>query len=194
MTDPNEILKRADRRRTEFAATVAAVRNDPNLSDVGKRDKLAGAWVAAQREMETLRREYSEGIVKRRRELEKSVFGIRLTSTDSRASAWSDYRNALMSADGVKTEAAALRLLERAERIGDETFARALTLVAVERDYGSVLERYAAERPDVESAFQELAKLEGTIGDRLNEGSRLSIQRPGEVPYNALVATEPAAA
>ncbi len=93
---------------------------------------------------------------RRRRHLERKLFGVR----DSSDTASLSLRDAHQRASLAKTPRQALTLLSTAERSGDSVLARAVAAHAWDPGWTGVLDTYASERSGVLNDFQQLDELE----------------------------------
>ncbi len=158
MTQPRE---RAHYFQARYAQDVKDIRADSHLSGEGKRRALAQAYLRTREELQQLQKKESEAVAKRRRELERSLFGLSAGRGDA---AMLSLRDAQQRAAGLKAPAQALTLLATAERSGDDILARAVAAHAWDRGWTRVLDAYAAERPGVLEKFHELDSLDGGQG------------------------------
>jgi hypothetical protein len=166
--------------RDAFAATLTTIRNDTELSDEGKRRRIARAWLDTSDKLRRLRDDHTSADEQRRAALEKRVFG---TGGDPGAAV--AYRDAVGRAEAVTSEKEATRLLERANRIGDTQLARAVALIASERSYLNVWVDYRDSLGATDArAFTELTELNRRANDRTEKFADdmvFSIRKPQEL-------------
>ncbi len=158
--------ERASYIQTRYAQDVKEIRADSHLSEDGKRRALAQAYLRTRDDLRELQEKESEAIAKRRRELERSLFGLSVGRGDA---AMLSLRDAQQRAASLKAPAQALTLLATAERTGDDILARAVAAHSWDRSWTKVLDAYAAERPGVLEKFHELDSLDGrqSVGRRM---------------------------
>ncbi|MER5263076.1 hypothetical protein ABTZ99_13505 [Actinosynnema sp. NPDC002837] len=113
-----EIRKALDRE-------VAHIRGLRDLSDDGKRRRIAAAYVKANDEMGQAKRETKAERETRVDELRRKLFGNPTAGDPASAI---NFRDALERAEGVKTAQQAARLLQRAHETGDEALGKAVAM------------------------------------------------------------------
>lgn len=188
-----EIRAKARDLQRHYRQTVEGIRNDADLSEKAKTERITAAWQDTRTISGRLRQELQESRQKRRAELQRRLFGPvypSYASEGDKAAIQANYRAALDRAEQARNPADATALLQRAERTGDAALARAVAAIAVERNFGETLEEYLATRPRDGEAIGELAQLLPNRSDQFLESMLFSVQRPPEVPYNALEKAE----
>ncbi len=170
--------ERAHYVQTRYTQDVQDIRADRHLSGDGKRRALAQAYLRTRDKLQQLQKKESEVVEKRRRELERSLFGLSVGRGDA---AMLSLRDAQQRAASLKAPAQALTLLATAERTGDDILARAVAAQAWDRGWTRVLDAYAAERPGVLEKFHELDSLDGrqSVGRRM--ATDMAFWRPPEL-------------
>ncbi len=163
------VQERALEVQADFAAQLKQIRCDTSLSDDGKRSAIADAFTRSRDKLQRLHERAQQESGRRRRELERRLFGLHATSDTATLS----YRDAQERVSRVKRLDEALNLLQRADRSGDEVLARAVAAHAWDRAWTRVLDRYAAERPGVLDQLQELDDLE-RLDQHRSHGARVA--------------------
>ncbi len=176
------VQERALEVQADFAAQLKQIRCDTSLSDDGKRSAIADAFTRSRDKLQRLHERAQQESGRRRRELERRLFGLHATSDTATLS----YRDAQERVSRVKRLDEALNLLQRADRSGDEVLARAVAAHAWDRAWTRVLDRYAAERPGVLDQLQELDELERSsvrqsTGGRMISGMAHRLSVPAEL-------------
>ncbi len=143
-------------RQAAYAAELAVIRADKRLSGDGKRHAIAQAFIRHRDAMTRLQEGGQQATARRRRQLERKLFGV----TGSSDTASLSVRDAHERASLAKTPRQALTLLSTAERSGDSVLARAVAAHAWDRGWTLVLDTYASERSGVLEDFQQLDELE----------------------------------
>lgn len=177
-------------RLAAYNRKVTAIRNNPNLSDVGKKRELAKLYATEQAAVNGMRETARGNVDKRRADLEKQLFAV--AAQPNQAQAISSYRDAQVHVAKVKTGAEAQLMMRRAIRTGDTYLAQALFNEGWERagdkltgsGWGEVVDAYVgAVRPDLAPAVQELATLQQADSRkaRFEEQIGTSVNRPPEL-------------
>ncbi len=102
------------------------------------------------------------------------MFGLGFTQSVGGAekhAARKSFRDAIARAEGAAKPEDALRMLARAEMIGDSLLAKAVALIAYERQWFGVLGEYAKTSPSIEDSLQELEDFEVGLGGRRRQFS-----------------------
>ncbi len=184
-----------ERIRRDFDARAERIRSQHQFTAEAKQVLIAKAYVAARAKLDTLR----ESVTKAREDeifqLQRCLFSIdaagltALTDPSSRSSAVVAHRDAQDRVAQLLDERPAdreglLRLLERADRTGDEFMARAVAVAATTRGWLDVLNAFAERRPHTEANLQRLLDLSSSrtdARDRFAEGMEWSLPLPTEV-------------
>lgn len=175
-----QIRERLPYVQARYAQDVKDIRADTRLSDDGKRRALAQAYLRTREELQRLQDQESEASAKRRRALERSLFGLSVGRGDAATLSLRDAQQRVATA---RKPAQALELLATAERTGDDILARAVAAHAWDRSWTKVLDAYAAERPGVLDLFHELDSLEKqqNVGRRMATGMAFRLPVPSEL-------------
>jgi hypothetical protein len=186
--------ERAERIRADYLKQAQAVRDDVMLSDLAKTRRLAELYRDAADRLQAERIKMREVIDAELLTVERSLFGAGQDPAG--------YRDALDRAEATADPGAALRLLERAGRTGDQQLARAVALVAWDRSWEDVVHTYrAGVSPSEQQAFTKYAELlaqrNRTAQGKFVEAMTFGLPRPAELggrsPEQVLAATEPPA-
>lgn len=145
-------------------------------SDHAKQVATAAAWTRAQDAAQALSEARVKAIADRRRTLERKAFG-HPGNVDGQTAL--SRRDAADRAAMIEDPAEALTLLKRCGRSGDEHLAQAIAAHAMdyastsvdantprEKRWSTVVESYAAERPEVAEVLQEMSDLPLVDNDR----------------------------
>ncbi len=116
---------------------LAEIHADKDLSQDGRTRRLAELYTRTRREMDTLREQEQTSLSGRMAKLEDRLYGLH--ADDSSGSRAISTRDAQDRAAQLTTPPAAVELLQRAERNGDDTLARAVAAHAIERSRAAVL-------------------------------------------------------
>lgn len=136
----------------KYAADLEAVRSNATLSDTGKGQHLADAYLRARREHDSLEaRRISERTTRR-----DYIFGNWVNNRGGDASALTAIRDAEDRAENLIDEQDALRMLERAERSQDQYLARAALTKAYELGWADVVNAYTTAHPAAYESLEEL--------------------------------------
>jgi hypothetical protein len=158
---------KADKVRARYNAEIEQIRSQRNLSDAGRRARLAQAVIKAKADLEQLRATENEHITRRRDQILRNLFG-HVHPNDARIV---NIRSAEAIAAQVKTPHEAATLMNDAENNDDEVLLRILARKCVQRrnplepDWNNLFETWAALQPGGPEALTELA----TIGDETTD-------------------------
>jgi hypothetical protein len=154
---------KADRIRSRYNAEIEQIRGQRNLSDAGRRARLAQAVIRAKADLDQLRAAESDRVTSRRDQIVRDFFG-HVRPNDARIIS---IRDAETRAAQVKTPDEAAALMNDAEQNGDDVLLRALAKKCVRRrnslepDWNNLFETWAAQQPGGPEALDELT----LIGD-----------------------------
>ena len=158
-------IEKATALNSRFSDVVEGFRNNKQLTAEAKRKALAQAWVVTSDEVAKLRNEFLDQADKRRRELEEKHLRPKrphwAADPAERVARDGSWRDALDRADRADNPEALLRLLRRAQSVGDDIQERAVLAAAFERGpaaYLDVLNAHVGAHPDEEGALQELVE------------------------------------
>lgn len=197
MPDSTQERERAQRVQERYAAMTRRIREDPDLTQDGRRRRLAQAWTSARAELDKLRADERDRLAEREQYLERRLFG--LSGLDGASQAIST-RDAQDRASRLSRPSDATELLARAERNGDDALARAVAQHAAQQAraaataglsaaWDGVLGQFIDARPSLLEVVKELASIE-----RLGAGQVFnvySLPRPSDVLPQDLNAAAP---
>lgn len=179
-----------DEVQASFRREADRIRSNKGFSDAGKRTAMARAYRNHKDALERLRQEDASKERLERNKLTKDLFGIdRLASfmepASGRAALSVSFRDAQDRVAGVEKEDAALALLARAERSGDDILARAIVERGLAEGWLDVLNTYAAAHPGTEAKLQRLVDMDNnsptTIARQLSEEMKYALGKPTEI-------------
>ncbi|WP_380161561.1 hypothetical protein [Kineococcus sp. R86509] len=159
--------------------SIEAARADTNLSEIGRQRLMAQAYLKARAQMEHLREEETETVRGRRAELERRLFGLdKPTAADVIT-----VRDAQDRAEAARNADEASKLLARAERIGDQTLARAVAQVSADRGYWHTFDEWSRTRPDTHELIAELGDIDDLLDptQRVGRDMAFALQVPDEL-------------
>jgi uncharacterized protein (DUF2267 family) len=172
---------KADKVRARYNAEVEQIRGQRNLSDAGRRARLAQAVVKARADLDRLRAEEADRVAGRRDQIIHEFFGHNRPN-DSRIIS---IRDAADRAGRVKTPDDAADLMNRAEQSGDDVLLRALARECagrrspLEPEWHNLFQTWVRQQPGGPEALDELA----IIGDETTDsGHRLHRERAFGLP------------
>lgn len=167
--------------RQRYSSTIEEIRADNSRTEDYKRSEMAREFITARRRINDLAAKSTAEATNRRRSLESQVFGIGALSGDAGSLAISR-RDASDRVAQLKDEAAALDLLVRADRSGDEPLAQALAERAVVDDWADVANAFVETRPHLKSALSEIwnTKKPGIVSE-MAEAQATLILKPHEL-------------
>ncbi len=183
-----------ERIRNDFDAQLGHNRGLTHYTVEARQALLAKAYVAARAKVDKLREDVTKARNDEVFQLQRRLFNVDAaaglaTDANSRSSAVVAHRDAQDRVAQLLDERPAdhenlLRLLERADRTGDEFMARAVADAALSRGWLDVLNTFAERRPHTEAHLQRLLDLTSTgsgARERFIEGMAWSLPLPTEV-------------
>lgn len=204
-----------DNIRERLARELDTIANRREWSPHARQVAAAAAWARAQDAAQTLAQNSVKTVANRRLALERKIFG---NTSNSDAQTAMSRRDAQDRAEQIDNPAEALRLLQRAERAGDELLCQAIASRAGDfaatqvdantpggKSWSTVLDAYAQTRPDVAEALQEMTALPTidrpsrtlrSLGDQLRHSGEYLVPTPTQLTgmdehrIRALAATE----
>jgi len=150
-----DLTSLVERVRTRHASALAAIRNDTTRTEQWRRQQIAKVFLKMKAELDADVDLQVEAKVRTQRSLEAKVFGVSSLPGDV-ASLSISRRDAGDRVAGLKTQVDAIRLLDRADRSGDEVLARAIAERALENDWADVANAFVDTRPHLSTAVEQL--------------------------------------
>ncbi len=155
----NDFLAKANRTRDEAHGEIVSAQTDRDLTTEAKGRRIAEIRTKANREIDRLGREYAAAQVAERDDAHRNLFGLTFRSGVTEAektAAQASYRDAIFRADALADSRHALRMMGRAQMVGDMILMKAVATVAYENGWDDVLRDFAASSVTVEAALNEL--------------------------------------
>ncbi len=162
------IMDKAAEAKNNAASQIREIQIDKDLTETAKAKRIAEIRVKTNEKIAACRSDYYESKKEARDTLHHRLFGLSfpLGATESdKQSAKLNYRDALFKSDTIADEAAALRLLGRAQMTGDKELAKAIAARAYEEGWSRALNDYASQSGAAESNLQELIDYERSLGN-----------------------------
>lgn len=172
----------AETIREQLTAQAARINGQRNLTPQAKRTLLARAYLDAANSLEQLRQDETAGIEAERRKLERKLFGNDGFKLDPNAAV--SRRDAADRAARINDAAEAAHLMQRAERDGDTTLAKAIASRAADMAgdpiWGEVVNRYVADKPSEAETLKAMQELPDTADPiyRMQQAMRYGITTP----------------
>lgn len=141
-----------------FRTDAELIRASEQLSAKGREVEIAKRYVEATKELDALRTEFHTNMDAHRTQLLRGMFGPLDTSHEAIMSS----RTAHTLASQLDNKDDALRELEWAQLVGDETYARAITHHATTQygdGWSEVVDSYAKHHPSVPDTLDEIRNL-----------------------------------
>lgn len=173
-----DAFEEAQRIRRRLSEQVEKIRQDPHLSDQGRKAKIARLWKDAEGEVAVLRKTHQANVAAAESELRRQAFGPP-SDVDH-----AEYRGALAFADQQATSRErAAAAMNRAAMTGDTLLARAVATVAVERGFTNVVDQYRAEFDDrgEVAALDAHRSRHGTPTAKFARVLHLNVPKPSEL-------------
>lgn len=176
MRTPEQIISDLREKGERYRYNLAAVRDNPDLSDSAKRRELAAAYSDAASTFKRLEREYRETVEARVSDLRREIFAPPRVGGSDKATSLLLYRDALSRMAGITEPGKLKETLRQADVTGDTPLAKAALLTAYEghsdlSDMSSVVHEYFERFPSELDKWEELQK----AGEAYNELQRLGI-------------------
>lgn len=144
--------------KSQFAQEVLEIGADLDLTDDGRRRKMAKAWVEASSKVAKLRADHSKEVDGDREAVERRVhqpggFGY-TTSPSDKAAVMMSFRDAVDRVERAGRDEW-MSLLEKAHRAQDDVLTRAIVSAAVEAGDLDVLNAHIEHHPDEEDDLRK---------------------------------------
>ncbi|MGV9600793.1 hypothetical protein ACWDR1_29450 [Streptosporangium sandarakinum] len=171
----------------DFNAQLAEIRDNPQLSELGKREQIRELYDQAKPIVEQLRAEATKTTQTTVADLERRLFGL----ADNDPTAVISYRDAVDRVAAIKTPTELGEVMERAHRSGDATLLRAGFHHAFRKsrdplgsdDWQHLVNEYVEHNPDAGDDLAQLQHLTSPRGKTAQFAEMLatSIARPKEL-------------
>lgn len=182
-----DLTDQASIARQHLRGRLESVRNDPRLSEDGKRAEIAAAWLTFQQQSAQLRALDEQQRAAEIQRLEGRIFrpdGSGVTAAE-RAARQMSFRDALRDAEQLPDDEAGTRRMHTALRSGDDDLARAVLSVALDRGWPDTANRYLETHTVLQNDLERLWDLRREQTDMRSLVSRelrlSSEQRPPEL-------------
>jgi hypothetical protein len=139
----------------QYGAHFDRIRGNTALSDEGKRQQLAPAYVDYRNKLNQIAENATATTARRKTDLIRSAFGI---PTDPIAAM--SYRDALGRADEIDDPSVATYKLHDALETGDVLMAKAIAKKAADTGWADTLDVYTAATPQAGAALTALSQLQ----------------------------------
>jgi hypothetical protein len=166
--------------RAAYNQALTQVRGDASLSELGKTQTIARAWMNTRAEIQRLAQLDIDTAIARFDTLEAEVFGA---STVTGADAVS-FRDATDRATKLVSSDAAAQALGTATLSGDRVLAQAVVLRAWQMGWQDVVDQYALSHPAVTDQLAELGSLRRHLDSRVSHAGSIigtSLIKPTEL-------------
>lgn len=177
----------AERIRAEQRTSIEAIRANRNLSPEGKRSEIARIHLQSKKAITGLEKQEAARRQSRIGEIRKQVFGL---SGHQSAQDVISYRDAQdrVATLGIKDEAKALELYDRAELSGDSILAAALVNRAMEAGWVTLANTYIDANPYKGAMVEELWDLkqaepgaQANVQDQIINSLAFHLDKPTEL-------------
>ncbi|MER8008124.1 hypothetical protein [Streptomyces sp. NPDC094149] len=171
--------------RANLNAKAERINAQRNLAPHVKQTMIARAYLEAHQQLAELKDAETRSVQRERKQLERKLFGNAGLTLDPQAAV--SRRDAADRAARIDTADEALRVMQRADRDGDTTLAKAIASRAADYSgdpvWAKVVHAYVAERPsDAETldAMQQLPNTEDGVW-KLQQAMRYGVLPPSGV-------------
>ncbi|WP_017936063.1 hypothetical protein [Nocardioides sp. Iso805N] len=181
---PEDVATKAADIQVAFNADAELHRNNADLTPDGRIRRLAIAYLSAKAQMDELQTSWAGTSAINAETIDRDVFGApNVVGADAISS-----RDAADRASRVESPEDGMRLLQQAERTGDEILARAVAQYAYDQQgvvFGSgwtdVVDAFASRRPEVAQKLTDLAAAtRANLDASLTAAFTFSLARPAE--------------
>ncbi|MHC9292501.1 hypothetical protein ACRCUN_08520 [Mycobacterium sp. LTG2003] len=142
----------------EFSRVHAEVADDPNLTPVGKRERLEPLHHQVTEQMSALQAREKAAVKAEKEKLERRIFGLSPSASSDPAKVVS-FRDAQARARELEDSDDAAELYESAKRSGDNILAAAVLEKALIRGWSSIKEDYLERNTTTRGDLDDLAAL-----------------------------------
>lgn len=170
----------AQHRAEMFYRERDNIRTDNTLSEHGKLDRLARAYVDAHLDMDTYQSHETTTAQARKRELERVLFGWEPTNDPS---VLRSRRESNELADALRDPSEALDEYNAAKTRNDELHVRAIFARALASGWQRIISDYLSEHPERDADASELAAIQDLLSDagKLNVSMTYYLAKPNEL-------------
>lgn len=183
---PQAIADKAAAIQAELQRSADAFRSNGDLNQEARFRGIATAYAVADKQMTVLRESWEGDAEQTTTDLRRAAFGSVASSGADAISA----RDADDRAAQLEDPIEAARLLDRADRNGDDSLARSIAMRAFEELYSAfgdrrwvdVLEAYVETRPRLAPKIDQLLEMQRSAdGDRFMNAMWFVVPKPTEV-------------
>lgn len=179
-------MDKAAELKNNAASQIKQIQIDKDLTQTAKAKRIAEIRAATNEKITAYKSEHYQSKKEARDSLHHRLFGLGFpfgaTEADKQA-AKLNYRDALFRADTITDEAAALRMLGRAQMTGDRELAKAIASVSYEQGWNQALNDYAGQSEAIQSNLQELNDFEHNFGnEQIRMTESMSFSQIAETP------------
>jgi hypothetical protein len=179
-------ISQASELRSNADTEIRKIQSDRDLTETAKANRIAQIRSKTNGELSALQSGNAKAKAEMRDQLHRNLFGLGfpLGATEGdKQSARLNYRDALFRADSIADEAAALRLLGRAQMTGDKELAKAIAARSYEQGWSRALNEYGAQSEAIQSNLRELVNFEQDFSSsRIKMNESISFSQLPETP------------
>jgi hypothetical protein len=173
--------RRISQIQSRLDETIESLRANTSLSDQGRRAEMAKATLDARKMVERVKTEVVTARTQRRNELTRYLFG--LSPEEGGILTMRDARDRAAKLDGPEAAGAALR---QAQLAGDRSLVKAITHVAVDHGWQSVIDDYVAalgpeEVTPIALSLQSLAAIPSGRNTDTADAAVFRVRPPNEL-------------
>ncbi len=172
--------------RSNADSQIKQIQIDRDLTQTAKAKRNAEIRAVTNEKITAYKSEHYQSKIETRDSLHHRLFGMSfpLGATEAdKQSAKLNYRDALFRADTIADEAAALRMLGRAQMTGDRELAKAIAARSYEQGWDRALSDYAGQSEAIQSNLQELNDFERNLGNaQIQLTESMSFSQIAETP------------
>lgn len=146
--------------RAAHSALRSSVQNNKSLSPQGMQEQIKESKARADARISELQAEELRLISEKLESSQRVLFGSAISSSDIIAE-----RDAQDRADNIKTEAEALRLIERTVRSGDRSMTNAILRRALDAGWPNAIDEVGKSYPASAGVVRDISALNNTLND-----------------------------
>ncbi len=162
------LMDKASELKNNADSEIRKIQADGDSTPLGKARRIAEIRTTTNAKISAFQNEHAKAKIETRDSLHHRLFGLGFplgaTAADKQ-SAKLNYRDALFRADTITDEAAAMRMLGRAQMTGDKELAKAIASVSYEKGWSRALNDYAGQNESLQNNLQELIDYERNLGN-----------------------------
>lgn len=171
--------------QSRYAQEAGAVSGNPRLSASGKKEALAGIWLQARNDMDSIRAVRRTELEQEQVRLKRQLFGLSSVEQLDPAKV-SLMRDSIDRAVRYGDEKQATSALRAAHRAGDTSLVKAIVSTAFDQSWFGLVDQYIELEPDQYGKLSELHAISRDVdstdqAQAMYEAMTMTIEKPSEL-------------